>query len=216
MRLVLVGPPGSGKGTQAERLVREWKLLYVGTGEILREAIKQRTPVGLQAEPFIRRGELVPDMLVNDLVAELFRTKRPDRFVMDGYPRTASQAASFDALLKQQYMTLDAVINLTISDDEVVRRISSRWCCSNQACLACYNTVARPPKTPGICDLCGSALMQRTDDQESTVRRRLEGFHAVTDDLIAHYRRQSLVIDVSATEKMDVIYQTIVSHLPQM
>jgi len=215
MRLVLVGPPGSGKGTQADRLVRDLKLTYIGTGEILRDAIRRQTPVGLQAEPWIRRGELVPDVLVNDLVAELFQHNRPDCFVLDGYPRTSSQAASFDALLKQQYLTLDAVINLTIADDEVVRRISSRWCCVNKACAACYNLALRPPKKIGICDRCGSALAQRDDDKEETVRRRLVGFHAVTNDLITHYRRQGLVRDVAATDAVDVIYQNVLNQLPQ-
>jgi len=214
MRLVLVGAPGSGKGTQAERLVRELQLTSIGTGEILRDAIRRKTPIGLLAEPFIKRGELVPDVLVNDLVAELFRANRPDRFVMDGYPRTASQAASFDALLKQQYLTLDAVINLTIDDEEVVRRISSRWCCTKKDCGICFNTTARPPKKTGICDRCQSPLAQRDDDKEETVRKRLVGFHFVTDDLIAHYRRQNLVRDVPATDAVDVIYQNILAQLP--
>lgn len=214
MRLVLVGPPGCGKGTQAERLVRDLKLTYIGTGEILRDAIRRHTPVGLQAEPYIRRGDLVPDVLVNELVAELFQHDRPDRFVLDGYPRTASQAASFDALMKQHFLNLDAVINLTIEDEEVVKRISSRWCCVNKACATCYNMAMRPPKVIGVCDRCGSALSQREDDKEETVRRRLVGFHNVTDDLIAHYRRQGLVRDIAATDSVDVIFQNIINQLP--
>src|SRR5205823_3206970 len=139
MRLVLVGPPGSGKGTQGELLVRRLGLVEVGTGDILRRAIKEQTPVGRQVEPLIRQGLLVPETIVNVLVAELLRgPDRPRRFVMDGYPRTYAQAVAFDALLAQEMLALDAVINLTIADEEVVRRISGRRCCANvEACGVC-------------------------------------------------------------------------------
>ena len=127
MRLVLVGPPGSGKGTQAKLLVERLGLAYVGTGEILRDAIRRGTAMGRQVEPLIKQGLLVPDPIVNDVVAELFRgPNRPDRFVMDGYPRTYSQAIAFDALLAQEFLNLDAVIDLDISDDAVVGRILAR------------------------------------------------------------------------------------------
>src|ERR671911_1420636 len=152
MRLVLVGPPGSGKGTQAELLVKRLGLSYVGTGEILRDAIRRQTDLGRHVEQTIKQGLLVSDPIVNDLVAELFRgANRPERFVMDGYPRTLAQAVAFDALLRQQFLRLDAGVNLAISDDEVVRRISGRWCCSNPACAVCFHLSARPPKTPGEC-----------------------------------------------------------------
>ena len=126
MRLVLVGPPGSGKGTQAERLVRQFGLACIGTGAMLRDAISRGTEMGKQIKPLMDQGLLVPDLIVNDVVAELFRgPNRPDCFVMDGYPRTYSQAVAFDALLNQQFLALDFVINLTIPDEEVVRRIGA-------------------------------------------------------------------------------------------
>ena len=214
MRLVLVGPPGSGKGTQAEKLCERLKLDYVGTGNILREAIKQNTPVGQLAKPLLDQGLLVPDTVVNDLVAELFRTKRLDRFVMDGYPRTYAQAIAFDALLAQQYLKIDAVVNLTIDDEEVVRRISSRRCCSNKTCAVCYNLAFRPPKKEGICDRCGSPLTLRDDDKEETIRRRLIEFHKITDDLISHYRRAVILVDVPAVDPMDIVYRNIEKALP--
>ncbi|HEY2787344.1 MAG TPA: adenylate kinase [Fimbriiglobus sp.] len=215
MRLVLVGPPGSGKGTQAERLCDRLHLTYIGTGDILRDAIRRQTPIGRQVDPLIKQGLLVPDPVVNEVVAELFqRPDRPERFVLDGYPRTYPQAVAFDALMLQQYLGLDAVVNLTIPDDEVVRRISGRRCCSNPACGTCFHLVASPPKNPDVCDKCGSKLLLRTDDKEETVRRRLAEFHRNTALLIHHYRAKGIVKDVEATDAVEVIYQNIIAKLP--
>jgi adenylate kinase len=215
MRLVLVGPPGSGKGTQAKRLVERLGLAYIGTGEILREAVRQNTPVGRVAAPLLKQGLLVPDPVVNDVVAELFRgAGRPDRFVMDGYPRTLAQAVAFDALMRQQFLKLDAVVNLAIDDDEVVRRISGRRCCSNPACGVCFHVLANAPKDPGVCDRCGSSLTLRDDDKEETVRRRLTEFHKNCDPLLDHYARQGLVRNVSALDPVEAIYQNMLRALP--
>ena len=215
MRLVLVGPPGSGKGTQADRLVERFGLTYVGTGDILREAIRLGTPAGLEAAPLIKRGLLAPDPIVNEVVADLFRGPlRPERFVMDGYPRTYSQAIAFDALLRQEFLQLDAVINLEISDEEVVNRISYRRVCPNAACAALYHLIAKPPLLPGICDRCGGLLIVREDDREDTVRRRLVEFHDHTDALLDHYRRQGLVREVSALDPVDTITANLVAALP--
>ena len=214
MRLVLVGPPGSGKGTQADLLVQRLGVTYVGTGDILRDAIDRGTEMGKRVKPLMDRGLLVPDPEVNDVVAELFRGPgRPDCFVMDGYPRTYSQAIAFDALLRQQFLTLDAVINLTIPDDEVIRRISGRRCCANSACAVCFNVHYKPSKVANKCDKCGSELVLRADDKEETVRRRLGEFHKNTELLINHYRQQNLVRDVSATDAPETIYQNIVKAI---
>ncbi|HJZ57557.1 MAG TPA: adenylate kinase [Gemmataceae bacterium] len=211
MRLVLVGPPGSGKGTQAEKLVRRLGLTPIGTGDILRRAIQEGTPLGREVEPLLKQGLLVPDTIVNDLVAELFRGPNPPtRFVTDGYPRTYAQAIAFDALLAQQFLRLDAAIDLAIPDEEVVRRISGRRCCSNVAsCGVCYNVFSVPPKAPGVCDVCGSPLIQRDDDREETVRRRLLEFHKNTDALIEHYRTKGLLREIPATDLPETIYANI-------
>jgi adenylate kinase len=211
MRLVLVGPPGSGKGTQAKRLCERLGLRYIGTGDMLRDAISRGTEMGKRVKPLMDQGLLVPDPDVNDVVAELFRTpNRSDNFVMDGYPRTYSQAIAFDALLRQQFLSLDAVVNLTISDEEVVRRIGGRRCCSKSECGICFHIEAAPPKVAGKCDRCGSPLLLRDDDREETIRRRLGEFHRNTDQLIMHYRHQSLVRDVPATDPPEVVYRNIV------
>ena len=215
MRLVLVGPPGSGKGTQAKRLIQALGLTYIGTGDILRESIRQKTAIGREAEPLLKLGLLVPDPMVNDMVAELFRSaKRPERFVLDGYPRTAAQAVSFDALMRQEYLHLDAVIDLAIDDEEVVNRISFRRVCSGPACGAPYHLKAQPPKVAGVCDLCGAPLICREDDLEETVRRRLVEFHKSTDALLDHYERQGLVKNIPALGSSESIFQTILKSLP--
>ena len=216
MRLVLVGPPGSGKGTQAELLVKRLGLAYVGTGEILRDEMRRGTALGKKIRPLMDQGLLVPDRDVDDVVAELFRgASRPDKFVMDGYPRTYSQAIAFDALLTQQYLNLDAVVSLEIADDEVVRRIGGRRLCSSPTCGTLYNVNSprKSPKAAGVCDKCGNPLAIRDDDKEETIRRRLGEFHKNTDQLIDHYRKKNLLRDVPATDDPETIYANVVAAL---
>jgi adenylate kinase len=211
MRLVLVGPPGSGKGTQARRLCERKGLRYIGTGEILREAVNQGTEVGRAAQPYLLEGKLVPDQIVNDVVAELFHREQPKNFVTDGYPRTVDQAIAFDRILRHLLLGLDAVINFTISDDDVVRRISGRWVCP--VCKRVYHMVSNPPRVPGICDVDGARLVQREDDQESTVRKRLAVFHSTVDQLLAYYAGLGLLYEVSALDLPEVIYDNIMKIL---
>src|SRR5437667_10583704 len=153
MRLILIGPPGSGKGTRATLRGDCLGLVHIATGDILREAIRLGTAAGRKAEPFVNNGKLVPDDLVNELVADRFRRDdRPERFVMDGYPRTLAQAASFDQVLRQQFMDLSAVIVLLVSDEEILRRLGGRWICPKTDCKASYHVRTKPPRVPGICD----------------------------------------------------------------
>jgi adenylate kinase len=211
MRLALIGPPGSGKGTQAKLLSRRLRLVHIGTGDILREAIALKSYEGLLAEPYVKAGKLVPDDVVNELVASRFRRKdRPDRFVMDGYPRTLPQAVSFDQVLRQQFLNLSAVLVLKVDDEEIVRRISRRWNCPNPDCQATYHTINKPPRTPGVCDLCGTALVQRDDDREETVRRRLEIYRQNTQTLHPYYRAQGILHEVSGVGDIESIYNNIV------
>ncbi len=214
MRLVLVGPPGSGKGTQAALLTERMGLRYIGTGVALRDAAKHGTPIGKLAKPLINRGELVPDQLVNDLIAEMFRgPDRPEQFVLDGYPRTLPQAESFDALLTEFGEPLDRVVDLVIDDEEVVRRISGRRSCPNPDCGTSYHLQARPPRVVGICDLCGSPLVQRPDDSEETIRRRLRVYRASTQGLLDYYRAKGLLQEISAYNSVETIYRHIVQAI---
>jgi adenylate kinase len=209
MRLILVGPPGSGKGTQAKLLNERLGLAHIGTGDILREAVRLGTPAGLRAGPYVKSGKLVPDDLVNELVADRFRREdRPEHFVMDGYPRTLAQAGSFDQVLRQQFLDVTAVVVLQVDDDEIVRRLSGRWSCP--VCKATYHTTLKPPRVAGRCDECGNALAQREDDREETIRRRLRIYHQNTADLIAHYRARGLVREVAGAGDVESISRNIV------
>jgi adenylate kinase len=213
MRLILIGPPGSGKGTQANLLGDRLGLVHIATGDILREAIRLGTPAGKKADPFVNNGKLVPDDLVNELVADRFRRDdRPERFVMDGYPRTLAQAASFDQVLRQQFLNLTAVVVLKVDDPEVLRRLGGRWICPN--CNATYHLTKKPPRVPGICDVCSTKLIQREDDKEETIRRRLDVYRQNTLELIPHYQRQGLVREVPGEGEIDKIYNNIVQVLP--
>jgi adenylate kinase len=214
MRLILLGPPGSGKGTQAQLLCERLKLEHVGTGDSIREAIRNGTPTGLRAKPFVDSGKLVPDDLVNDLVADRFRgQKRPERFIMDGYPRTVAQARAFDRVLEEQHLGLTAVVLLQVDDAEIVRRLSGRWSCPKQRCMATYHTVSNPPKVAGICDRCGTTLVQRDDDKEETVKERLRVYHGNTVELIPFYRSRDLIREVPGHGNIEEIYANILRVL---
>jgi adenylate kinase len=213
MRLILVGPPGSGKGTQAQLLCQRLGLVHVGTGDMLREAIRLGTPNGRLAEPYVKCGKLVPDDLVNQIIADYFgREDRPENFVMDGYPRTLPQAMAFEQVLRQNFLGLDAVIWLCVDDEEIVKRLSGRWVCPK--CGIPYHTTFKPPRVPGVCDVCQTRLVQRDDDKEETVRRRLQVFHQTYGDLLEHYRRQGLLREVPGTGDVETIYDDIVKALP--
>jgi adenylate kinase len=214
MRLIFIGPPGSGKGTQTKLLSQRLGLTHIGTGDILREAVRQDSPSGKLAKAFVTTGQLVPDQIVNDLIAEVFARKdRASDFVMDGYPRTMSQARAFDATLTQYLLPLDAVILLVVPDQEIIRRLSGRWNCPNPACHATYHLSLKPPKVIGVCDECKSNLMQREDDREDTVRMRLQIYHDRHAELLDHYRKKGLLIEVPGMGDFETIYSNIVEAL---
>ena len=214
MRLILVGPPGCGKGTQAELLGRDHRLEHIGTGDLLRAAIRAGTPGGQRAKPFVESGKLVPDDLVNELIAERFdRPDRPDRFVMDGYPRTRSQAEAFDQVLRRHQLTLDAAVLIKVDDEEIVRRLAGRWSCPKGGCKATYHTESNPPKVAGVCDRCGTALVQRSDDKPETVRNRLVVYHKNTEELIPYYRAQGLLREADGAGAIEEVYANIMKAL---
>jgi adenylate kinase len=214
MRLILLGPPGCGKGTQAQLLCQRNRLEHVGTGDLLRDAIRKATPAGLRAKPFVETGLLVPDDLVNDLIAERFdRPDRPGRFVMDGYPRTRSQAGAFDKVLNRYGLTLNAAVLIQVDDEEIVRRLAGRWSCPKGGCKATYHTESNPPKTAGVCDRCGTALVQRADDKPDTVRNRLVVYHNNTKELVPFYRARGLLREADGTGAIEEVYANIMKAL---
>ncbi|SFB83075.1 adenylate kinase [Streptomyces aidingensis] len=198
MRIVLVGPPGAGKGTQAALLAQRLGVPHISTGDLFRAHLSQGTELGLKAKAFMDEGRLVPDEITVGMAAE--RMARPDAsegFVLDGFPRNIAQAEALDTLLRETSRKLDAVLDLEVPEDEVVRRIAGRRLCradSSHIFHAQYN----PPETDGVCDICGGELYQRDDDREETVRKRLEVYREETEPIIGHYREQGLVHTILA------------------
>ena len=196
MNIILLGPPGAGKGTQAARLIAERGLVQLSTGDMLREAIKAASPVGLRAKAIMEAGELVPDDVVNALIAG--RLDLPERysgagFIFDGYPRTEAQAVSLDALLSERDMKLDHVIELIVDEDALVDRITGRFSCSK--CGEGYHDRHKLPKVPSLCDVCGAeeAFKRRPDDTEQTVRTRMAEYRAKTAPILPYYEARGLV-----------------------
>jgi adenylate kinase len=203
MKLVLLGPPGAGKGTQAERIERRYDLAHLSTGEMLRAAVAAGTEVGRQAKAIMDAGRLVPDEVINDLVAE--RIEQPDcagGFVLDGCPRTVAQAEALDRMLAQRHSSLDAVIEFAVDDDALVERIAGRFACAK--CGAGYHDHFKPTRAPGVCDACGSTeLVRRKDDNAETVRARLEAYHQQTAPLLPYYRERGLLLTVDGMAEID-------------
>jgi adenylate kinase len=212
MNLILLGAPGSGKGTLAKKLVTEKKSVHISTGDLLREAVKNQTALGKKAKDFMDAGKLVPDSLVIDLFSE--RINRPDcrsGFILDGFPRTVPQAEALDQLLKKMKLKIDKVVLLDIEVEEVVRRMSGRLNCSS--CGAVYHLKNIPPKKAGICDKCGGALYQRDDDKEDTVRKRFQVYTEQTSPLIEHYARQGILTAVDGSIGPDATLTKVLAEL---
>ncbi|NLM37434.1 MAG: adenylate kinase [Firmicutes bacterium] len=212
MRLILLGPPGAGKGTQAARIGAEFKIPPVSTGDIFREAIKNKTPLGEQAERYIKAGELVPDELVLGIVKE--RLAAPDTaqgFLLDGFPRTLPQAIAFDRHLAEKGQALTAVVNIQVDPEVLVERLSGRRICRD--CGAVYHVATKKEQHPGVCDLCQGQLIQREDDAEATVRNRLAVYAQQTAPLIEYYRIAGLLLTVDGAQPIDDVYRVIVAGL---
>lgn len=207
--LVFVGPPGAGKGTQSALLSERLSFVQLSTGDILRDAVKNQTPLGVKAKSYMDEGKLVPDELIIEMIEEKLETLAHKNIILDGFPRTIKQAQALAELLKRKDRKLDAVILFDIKDDEVVKRLSGRRVCPG--CGAVYHTVYAPPKVDGVCDKCGASLIQRDDDKEDVIRKRLDVYHSQTSPLVQYYGDKVVVVD--ATQDKESVYNKITSVL---
>ena len=208
MRLIFIGPPGAGKGTQARELAREWRVPQVATGDMLREAMRADTPLGREARAYYDRGALVPDDVILKMVAERFQ--QPDAangFILDGFPRTIAQADGLEAMLDRLGQKLDATLYFDVSEPELVRRLTGRRLC--RGCQTPYHLISAPPKRDGVCDKCGGELYQREDDSEATVRHRLEVYERQTSPLLEYYRQRGLLRSISGEGPVEKIRQSL-------
>ncbi|KAF6651707.1 adenylate kinase [Paenibacillus polymyxa] len=212
MNILIMGPPGAGKGTQADVIVKEFGIPHISTGDAFRLAMKQGTPIGIKAREYIDKGELVPDDVTIGIVEE--RLQQPDckkGFLLDGFPRTLAQAEALDQILGRLNTKLDDVINLKVDRDNLLARITGRRVC--KSCGASYHIVFNPPKVEGICDKDGGELYQRPDDNEDSVRTRLDEYSNKTAPLLTFYENQNLLRHIDGEQDIDVVSQNIVSLL---
>jgi len=211
--LLLFGPPGVGKGTQAERLSAALGIPHIATGDIFREALKSGTPLGQRAAVYMNRGELVPDGLAVEVIEErIDRADAAGGFLLDGFPRTVPQAEALGAMLAAKSRPVDRVVALEAPEEELVARIAGRRTCGS--CQASYHVVSRPPRVAGVCDRCGGALAQRADDAEAAVRKRLSEYAAKTAPVMDYFRARGWPLRrIGATGAVDEIYSAILRAL---
>ncbi|MEV7089019.1 adenylate kinase [Streptomyces sp. NPDC093085] len=213
MRIVLVGPPGAGKGTQAAYLAKNLSVPHISTGDLFRANISQGTDLGKQAKAYMDAGNLVPDEVTIAMAQDrMNQADAENGFLLDGFPRNVSQAKALDTALKVDGVELDAVLDLEVPEDEVVKRIAGRRICRNDSAHVFHVTYS-PPKQEGVCDICGGKLYQRDDDSEETVRTRLEVYHTQTEPIIDHYRAQGLVVTISALGKVTEVTERAMAAL---
>ena len=204
LNIILLGPPGAGKGTQAARLQANRGMIQLSTGDMLREAVAAGTPVGLQAKAVMERGELVSDAIVSALIGERLDAAAGQGAIFDGFPRTRAQAEALDLLLTERGRSLDHVIEIAVDEDELVRRIVGRFTCAR--CGAPYHDEFKQPATPGVCDVCGSTeFKRRPDDNELTVRTRMAEYRAKTEPILPYYEQRGLVRRVDGMASVDEV-----------
>jgi adenylate kinase len=212
IRVILLGPPGAGKGTQAKLLQEKFGVCQISTGDILRQAVAERTPLGRQASEYIERGALVPDAVILDLVAERLKEKDCEQgFILDGFPRTIPQAEGLAAILKTRGGVLDRVLSLKVPQNVIIERLAGRRTCKD--CGALYQIAFDPPRTPGICNRCGGALYQRDDDREETIAARLKVYDTQTAPLEDYYRAQGMLSEIDGMGSVDEVHRRVTSSL---
>ncbi|GAA4723802.1 adenylate kinase [Brevibacillus fulvus] len=212
MNIILMGLPGAGKGTQAERIVEEFNIPHISTGDMFRAAVKNQTPLGLEAKSFMDKGLLVPDEVVIGIVRErLSNEDCANGFLLDGFPRTVPQAEALTSTLKELGREIDHVININVRRELLIERLTGRWICP--VCGASYHTLFNPPKTEGVCDKDGGKLYQRDDDKAEVVTQRLDVNIAQTQPLIDYYSKQGLLRNINGEQDIQVVFAEIKSLL---
>lgn len=212
MRLILLGPPGAGKGTQAKRVIEEFDIPHISTGDIFRKNIKEKTELGQKVEGLLARGKLVPDELTIEIVWDrLDQEDCKNGFLLDGFPRTIPQAEALDEGLAKRGLKLDRVLNIDVDKDSLVKRLSGRRVCPS--CGASYHIDNNPTKVDGICDACKTPVIQREDDKEETVLDRIKVYDSQTKPLVDFYNKQDLVFTVDGTLPIDEITNKLVTEL---
>lgn len=216
MVIIMLGAPGTGKGTVGQMLSKELKVPHISSGEIFRSYLKKHGSIAKKIETYITQGKLVPDDLAIELIEKrLLENDVKPGVILDGFPRTLAQAKSLQQLLQAQNKRVDIAVNLSLPDKEIIDRIVKRRTCPNPDCRAIYNLDFKPPKQEGICDICGSKLIQREDDNEETVKQRLAVYHQTSENLIDYYKNQDILYTVKLNAKSDVTTMGIAEEIKE-
>lgn len=216
MVIIMLGAPGTGKGTVGNLLAQKLQIPHISSGEIFRSYILDAGEIGQQVKAYVQEGKLVPDELTIKLLEKRLSEKDTEKgCILDGYPRTVVQAESLDALLKAQGKCVEVAVNLSLSDDEIVDRISKRRTCPNPDCREIYNLDFRKPKLENICDVCGTELIVREDDKEETVRKRLENYHAISENLIEFYQNKDILYTVKLNNESNKVSSDIAVEIEE-
>ncbi|GAA0177908.1 adenylate kinase [Clostridium sediminicola] len=215
MKIILLGPPGAGKGTQAKLISKKFSIPHISTGDIFRKNISEETPLGVEAKKYIDKGLLVPDSLTIDITKDrLLEDDCKNGFLLDGFPRTVFQAESLDKFLKDQDKEIDSALLIDVPPEFILERMTGRRVCLN--CGASYHTSFNPPKVEGICNVCGNEVIQRDDDKEDTVKERIDVYVKSTQPLINYYNKISKLFVIDGTNSIDDVFTNISEHLVKL
>lgn len=208
MKIIMLGAPGAGKGSQASRIAKEYQLPHISTGDIFRANLKEETELGKRAKSFMDKGELVPDdITIAMLLDRIHKEDCKNGYILDGFPRTIPQAEALKEALAKKDEKIDLALDVEASDELIIKRMAGRRTCP--ACGAIYHIVTLPPKTDGICDRCGADLIQRKDDNEETVKNRLKIYHEVTEPLISYYKKEGILEEIDGAEELDKVFEKV-------
>ncbi|MCX7784810.1 MAG: adenylate kinase [candidate division WOR-3 bacterium] len=213
MKIILSGPPGSGKGTQAEILAKEFDYAHFSTGDVFRDHIARKTPIGINAMQYISKGQLVPDEIVLELAKDFIKTNQKKGIIFDGFPRTIGQAQGLDRILSESNERIDLIIFIELTEVEIIKRLTARRTC--RKCNAIYNLDFKPPKVAGICDICGGELYQRPDDTEEVIKDRLAVYQNQTAELKNYYKKNYPIYEIDGNLGKDKVYQEIIKLIQQ-